>query len=269
LNPTPTPHPFEDSPDYIQSLARGLDVLRAFDQEHISMTLSEVAEITGLARAVARRCLLTLEHLGYVMSRGRKFSLTPKVLDLGFAYLSSLNLTEVAMPFMEQLAQRLQESCSMSVLDGQDIVYVARVPVRRVMAITLGVGARLPAFAASMGRVLVAGMPEEERKAWIAKVHFRALTPTTLTSKHALEAELVRVKAQGYALVQQELEPGLCSIAVPIRDRNQRPVAALNVGMQVRPGIKDHALKTVLPALKEAQASIERAMFHQWTGMSV
>ncbi len=253
---------FEGSPDYIQSLARGLSVIRAFDQTHSSMTLSEVAERSGLSRAVVRRCLLTLAHLGYIDSRGRQFFLTPKVLDLGFAYLSSLDLPELAMPVMERLSMTLEESCSLCLLDGHDIVYVARVPVRRVMAIALGVGARLPAYAASMGRVLVAGLEDAAMVAWVAKAQLRPLTTKTLQDKGELQAELLRVRIQGYSLVIQELEPSLCSIAVPIRDRGQRVIAALNIGMQARTGIRDYALKTVLPALLEAQTSIEHAISH-------
>lgn len=256
---------FEDSPDYIQSLARGLEVIRTFDQTHASMTLSEVAERSGLSRAVARRCLLTLGHLGYINSRGRQFFLTPRVLDLGFAFLSSLDLPEIALPVMDQLSVRLGESSSLCLLDGHEIVYVARVPVKRVMTIALGVGARLPAFAASMGRVLVAGLEDAALEDWLSKAELRPLTPRTLLDRESLKAELLRVRSQGYALVLQELEPSLCSIAVPIRDRGQRVVAALNVGMQVRTGIRDYALKTVLPALLEAQASIEHALSHQWT----
>ncbi|HEX7112069.1 MAG TPA: helix-turn-helix domain-containing protein, partial [Mizugakiibacter sp.] len=135
------PKPFEESADYVQSLARGLMVLRAFDRELPSPSLSQVAERSGLSRAVARRLLLTLQHLGYVGSRSRSFFLTPRVLELGYSYLSSLDLTELAQQSMEQLSQRVGESCSMAVLDGSDVVYVLRVPVRRVMSVALGVGA--------------------------------------------------------------------------------------------------------------------------------
>lgn len=263
------PSDFENGPDYVQSLARGLQVIRAFDQTHASMTLSEVAERSGLSRAVARRCLLTLGHLGYIGSRGRQFFLTPRVLDLGFAFLSSLDLPEIAMPVMEQLSLRLDESCSLCLLDGHDIVYVARVPVKRVMAVALGVGARLPAFAASMGRVLVAGLDDVALDEWLSTVELRALTPKTIHDREGLRTELLRVRSLGYALVTQELEPSLCSIAVPIRDRSQRVVAALNVGMQVRTGIRDFALKTALPALLEAQASIEHALSRNWTSPAI
>ena len=251
--------PFEESPDYVQSLARGLDVLRSFNSESASMSLSEVSERTGLARAAARRSLLTLHHLGYVGQKGRQFFLTPKVLDLGFGYLSSLNLPELAMPWMERLVQKVHESTSMSVLDGFDIVYVARVPVKRVMTISLGVGARLPAFVSSMGRILLGGLPDLELDRWIAAAPLKAHTSHTIFEPAPLKAEILKARKLGYSMVVQELEMGLCALAVPIRDRNGKVIAALNVGMQNQAGIKTHALEVVLPALKETQAAIEHA----------
>lgn len=251
---------FEENPEFVQSLARGLEVIRSFDEEHPSPTLSELAESTGLSRAAVRRSLLTLEHLGYVRQKGRLFSLTPRILELGFGYLSSLGLPELALPFMETLAQRVDESCSLTVLDDTDIVYVARVPVRRIMAISLGVGARLPAFAASMGRVLLAALPDDALDEWLARATTRPVTPHTIHDKRALKAEILRVRAQGYALVLQELEVGLCSIAVPLRDRQGRTLAALNVGMPFRRGVRGRALREILPALREARHAIEQVL---------
>ena len=171
---------FTNSPDYLQSLDRGLQVLRAFNRERPRCTLSEIAAQIGLSRAVARRSLLTLQHLGYVAAQGRQFFLTPRVLELGYSYLSSLDLTELAHEAMEQLSQRVGESCSMAVLDGSDIVYVARVAVRRLMSVALGVGARLPAFAASMGRVLLADKSDDELTAWLRENTFRPITLHTI-----------------------------------------------------------------------------------------
>jgi IclR family pca regulon transcriptional regulator len=252
-----TPEAFEDSSDFVQSLARGLQVVRTFDGDHPSLTLSEVAERTGLAKAAARRSLLTLQHLGYVGLRGRQFFLSPRILELGFGYLSSLQLPEIALPWMEQLSARVGESCSLSVLDGAEIVYVARVPVRRVMTISLGVGARLPAFAASMGRVLLANMSDAQLDEWLAHHETWSLTPETIFEKKALRRGLLKVRVQGYALVIHELEHGLCSIAVPIRDRMGKVVAALNVGMAAREGAKDRVLTQILPWLRIAQKEIE------------
>ncbi|RYZ72452.1 MAG: IclR family transcriptional regulator [Lysobacteraceae bacterium] len=251
---------FEQSPDYVQSLARSLQVLRAFGHDLSSPSLSDIATRTGLSRAVVRRILLTLQHLGYVIVRGRSFHLTPRVLELGYSYLSSMDLTELAQQTLEQLAQKLGESCSMAVLDGNDIVYVLRVPVRRVMSIGLGVGARLPAFAASMGRVMLADLADEELDHWLQGNDFRAYTPSTLRTARALKAELLQVRKQGYALVAQELELGLCSIAVPIRAANGCVVAGLNVSMQYDDKVRDRAVKKILPALRAAQPEIERAI---------
>ena len=253
-------NPFEESPDYVQSLARSLQVLRAFGHELPSPSLSEIAAHTGLSRAVVRRILLTLQHLGYVGTRGRSFFLTPRVLELGYSYLSSLDLTELAQQTMERLAQKVGESCSMSVLDGSDIVYVLRVPVRRVMSIALGVGARLPAFAASMGRVMLADLPDADLDRWIAGNAFRAYTPKTVRNARALKSELMQVRKQGYAMVSQELELGLCSIAVPIRAADGCVVAGLNVSMQYSDKAHGRALKEILPALRAAQPEIEQAI---------
>ena len=254
------PASFTDSPDYIQSLARGLQVLRAFNRERPRSTLSEIAAHIRLSRAVARRGLLTLQHLGYVALQGRHFFLTPRVLELGYSYLSSLDLTELAQEAMEQLSQRVGESCSMAVLDGSDIVYVVRVPVRRLMSVALGVGARLPAFAASMGRVLLADKSDHELAAWLRDNTFRPITAHTLYKTRMLKAEIVRVRRQGYAFVSQELEPGLCSIAVPVRSATGQVVCGLNVSMRYTDDVRSIALKKMLPALKSARQSIEEAM---------
>lgn len=251
---------FEDSPDYVQSLARGLSVLRAFDRTHARLTLSAVAVRTGLTRAVARRNLLTLQHLGYVGADGRDFFLRPRVLDLGYSYLASLGIGEIAQAAMEDLSQRVGESCSMAVLDGADVVYVARVPVRRVMNIALAVGARLPAFATSMGRVLLAALADDELDAWLASNPLRAITPRTLHKTAAWRREIAQVRRDGYAAVAQELELGLCSIAVPVRAPQGRVVAGLNVGMAWREGVREHALKKILPALKQTRDAIEQAL---------
>jgi len=258
----PEPASFEKDPNYMQSLARGLEVMRSFDLEHPAMTLSEVAERVGLSRAVVRRCLLTLQQLGYVGSRGRQFHLLPRTLDLGFHYISSLSLPDRALPFMERLAQTLDESSSLSVLDGQEIIYVARVPVRRVMTITLVVGARLPAVATSMGRVLLAGLPEPALEERLAAAELKPYTPRTIWKRDPLRAEIRRVRKQGYALVDEELEAGLCSIAVPVHNHARQVAGALNIGFRAREGCREWALATALPALREAQAQIEAALAH-------
>ncbi len=250
---------FEDSPDFVQTLSRGLDVIRAFDRDRPEMTLSELADHVGLARAVVRRLLHTLEHLGYVARRDRRFHLTPRVLDLGYRYLASLTLPELAHPFMRALADHVGESCSLAVLDGRDIVYVQRITVRKVMTVALGVGARLPAFCASMGRVLLGGLDDAALHAWLAGRRFAAITPYTVTDRDALERIIRQVRAEGYAYVEQELEIGLCSISVPIRDGAGVTVAALNVGMPFRADARERVQRTILPALRATASQVMTA----------
>lgn len=261
------PKAFDDGPDYVQSLARGLDVICAFSREAPAMSLSEVAEITGLSRAVVRRSLLTLSHLGYVAQRGRLFYLTPRILNLGYRFLSSLDFTELAMPFMEDLSRRINESCSMSILDKSEIVYVVRVPVRKVITVSLGVGARLPAFCTSMGRVLWSGLANEDLEAELAQLKPEAFTAYTKIAPQEIRAELLRVKEQNYAYVEQELELGLCSIAVPIRNRVGKMVTSLNVGMPFRDGARDRAMQVILPALRDTARQIEQSTSPGWVGL--
>src|SRR4051795_12161598 len=196
----------------LQSLERGIAVLQVFSQERPALTLSEVARLTGITRATARRILLTLERLGHVRSDGRRFSLTPRVLALGWAYLSSLNLWEIAQPLMEDLVEQTGESCSAATLDLPDVVYVARVPTRRIMSITLGVGTRLPAHCTGMGRVLLAALPDSELDAFLADTTLEAFTDRTITDTAGLRRVIETVREAGWALVDQELEIGLRSI---------------------------------------------------------
>ncbi|MPZ28439.1 MAG: helix-turn-helix domain-containing protein [Micromonosporaceae bacterium] len=239
-------------PDFVQSLQRGLAVIRAFDADHPELTLSEVAVATGVTRAAARRFLLTLAELGYVRSDGRRFSLTARVLELGYAYLSSLSLPEVAEPHLEALVAEVHESSSMSVLDGTDIVYVARVPVSRIMTVAISVGTRFPAYATSMGRVLLAGLPDEA----LAGLEIKPLTSRTVDSVAALRAELARVRAQGWALVNQELEEGLRAVAAPVRDHTGAVVAAVNVSAHATRTL-DSMRRDLLPPLLTATSKIE------------
>jgi len=251
---------FAESPDHVQSLQRGLAVIRVFDAEHAALTLSQVAVRAEFARAVARRLLMTLEYLGYVRRQGRQFSLTPRILELGFSYLSCLPVATLAQPFMEQVAREIDESCSLAVLDAQDIVYVQRVAVRKVMTITLGIGARLPAFCTSMGRVLLAGLAEEDLESRLRALRPQAWTRFTLTDKADLRTAVERARAHGYTYVEQELQEGLCSVAVPVRDERGNTVAALNAGMPFRVDARTHALKKVLPALRAGARNIERSL---------
>lgn len=243
--------------DFVQSLERGLAVIRAFGPERSRLTLTEVANATGLTRAAARRFLLTLSELGYVRSDGREFSLRPRVLELGYAYLSGLTLPEVAQPHMEELVARVRESSSISVLDGNDVVYVVRVPTSRIMTVAISIGTRFPAYCTSMGRVLLAGKRDEELDRYLTEVELAPRTRRTVTDPEELRRLLHEVRDQGHALVEQELEDGLISIAVPIRDRARDIVAAMNVSANALRMDRATMLGTVLPLLTETAAQIE------------
>ena len=218
---------------YVQSLARGLAVIRAFGAEHPVMTLSEVAARTDLTRATARRFLHTLVELGYVRTDGKTFALTAKVLQLGYAYLSGLSLPQLAQPHLEELSLKLGESTSAAVLDGTDIAYIARVTTRRIMTIGITVGTRFPAYATSMGRVLLAYLPPAALQEYLAVADIKALTPRAIGTVPDLLAELETVRAQGWCVLDQELELGLRSVAAPVHD-GPKVVAAVNVSLQAQ-----------------------------------
>ncbi|MGW1557345.1 IclR family transcriptional regulator domain-containing protein [Streptomyces sp. NPDC002144] len=239
--------------EFVESLARGLTVLTAFGEGRSALTLTEVAQATGLARATARRALITYEHLGLVRATDRFFELTPRVLGLGFPPLSRTTLPEIAGPRMAELAARVHESTSLSVLSGTDIQYTARVATRRVMSVNLAIGTRLPAYATSMGRVLLADLPEPDRTLG----PLRPLTSHTITDPAALAAVLDEVRAAGYALVDEELEEGLRSIAVPVRGRTGRAVAALNVAMHAARHSVEGCVRDILPELRRTAALVE------------
>lgn len=241
---------------YVQSLARGLSILRTFDADHSQMTLSQIALRTELSRAATRRFLLTLQHLGYVSVDGRNFQLTAKVLDLGFGYLSSLSLPEIAQPHLELLASRIHESASASVLDGTDIVYVARVPISRIMSIRINIGTRMPAHATSMGRVLLSGLTSAELASYVSSIEMPRYTPTTITTKSALVKEIAKVRSNGYSIVDRELEYGLRSIAVPILSSSKKIVAAINVATASQSNTLESLKKNILVELRETAHKI-------------
>lgn len=244
-------------PHFVQSFDRGLAVIRAFDADHPELTLSDVARQCDLTRAAARRFLLTLVDLGYVQSDGRLFRLTPRVLELGYAYLSSFSLPEIAEPHLERLVAEVRESSSLCVLDGEDIVYVARVPTSRIMTATITVGTRFPAYVTSVGRVIVAHLPQPEIDTRLAAARPDPLTARTITSAQALRAELARVRRQGYAIVDQELEEGLRSVAAPVRDRDGAVVAAVNIPVHASRNSVESVRRDLLPHLLAAVARIE------------
>jgi IclR family transcriptional regulator, pca regulon regulatory protein len=252
--------PDDDRPrsaDFVQSLERGLAVIRAFDGERRQLGLSDVARATGLSRAAARRFLLTLVALGYVRQTDGRFALRPRVLELGYAYLSGLSLLEVAQPHMEALVAAVNESSSISVLDDTEIVYVVRVPTRRIMSITLAVGTRLPAYATSMGRVLLAGLDADALSERLARTALAPLTPYTVTDPAKLTELLHEVRDDGYAAVDQELEEGLRSLAVPIRDGLGEVVAALNVSVHASRGTMATLRREFLPRAQQTAAAVE------------
>jgi IclR family pca regulon transcriptional regulator len=245
------------SRSHVQSLERGLAVIRAFDAEHRRMTLSEVARRAGLDRAAARRFLLTLARLGYVHQDEDRFSLRPRVLELGFAYLSTLSLPEVAQPHLERLVAQVDESSSIAVLDDLDVAYAVRVPTRRIMSVSIAVGTRFPAWVTSMGRVLLAGLDPADLDERLSRMELRPRTARTVTSEAELRAELDAVRERGWAMVDQELEEGLRSIAAPIHDAADAVEAALNVSAHASRTSLEDLRQRFLPLLLETAAAIE------------
>lgn len=246
---------------YVQSFARGLEVIRSFSADRPVQTLSEVAAQTGLTRAGARRILLTLQTLGYVAcADGKHFELTPRILDLGFAYLSSQPLWNLAMPAMETLSEAVQESCSAGVLDGLEVVYVVRVHAHKIMSTNLGVGSRLPAFWTSMGRVLLAGLPQPQLQALLASCPREPFTRYTLIEDADLLAAIEVVRRQGWALINQELEEGLISVAAPLHNAQGQCVGAINVSGQANRTNAQEMQARIVPHLLRAAQTISLLM---------
>lgn len=251
------------SGDFVQSLERGLRVLRTFTAEHPSLTLAQASQLTGLTRATVRRSLHTFHRLGYVTLDDKQFRLTPRVLDLGYAYLASAQIGDIAQTYMEALSEQVNESVSVAVLDDFEIVYVARVPTKRIMRIGLALGSRLPALATSMGRMIVADLPPTERREFIRSAPLVKMTRTTITNRSELAKVLDKIHKQGWALLDQELEEGVRSIAAPIRDTQGRTIAAINIGTQTGRVTMKKLTDDYLPLLLETAASISKAMGHR------
>ena len=243
--------------EFIQSLERGLGIIRAFGPHAPEQTVSELASTTGLTRATARRFLITLIELGYVESDGRIFRLTPKVLELGYSFLSGLRFPDVALPHLERLVAEVDEGSEASVLDGDHIVYVARVPSSAVMTLAINVGARMPAHATSMGKVLLAALPDSELDAYLASAELRSFLPRTVTDPADLRAQLEGVREQGYAIVDQELEEGLVAIAAPVRGRGGRVIASINLSSNVMRRSLESLRGELLEPLLRTARSIE------------
>ena len=243
-------------PDFVEALARGLDVLRSFDAHHREMSLAEVAIATGLARPTARRLLLTLEELGYVRSTGGAFALTPKVITLGTAYVASLGLWDVARPHLEALVRQTGESSSMAQLDGGDIIYVARVSVPKIIALRVDIGTLFPAPQTSQGKVLLAALSPEHLDAALAVPSRSGLPHYIGKPREALDEELTQVRARGWAIADEELAPGVRSIAVPVRDGTGTVRAAMNVTVHAAETSTEKLLDVHLPQLLRAAGDV-------------
>ncbi|MCJ2184687.1 helix-turn-helix domain-containing protein [Novosphingobium sp. 1949] len=243
-------------PEFMTSLARGLAVMRCFADERQPMTIAQASRLTGLSRPAVKRCLHTMERLGYVAREGVHYQLRPKVLSLGYAYLSSSTLAVRAQPILDAIRDDLHESCSLGVIEEDEVTYIARAEVSRIMSIALRVGSRLPLYCTSMGRILLAGQERSWQEAYFARTAMRELTATTQTSPGALLGVLRKVAEDGYAIVDQELEPGLRSVAVPVHKAG-RTIAALNIGTQSARVAMADLHSRYLPVLRRAARELE------------
>lgn len=246
--------------DVVGSIAHGLNVIKSFDADHPQMTLSQVAERVGMTRAGARRYLLTLTHLGYVYQEDRLFRLSPKVMELGYSYLSSVSLPSIAQPFLESLRDETGETIALAVLDDSDVVHIARANSQKLLAPTLTIGKRFPAIYTSTGRVLAAMKSDEEIRYLIRKSAASPPTPLSLTSEKELGEALKAVRRNGYAVVDQETEVGVRTLAVPIFGRSGEAVAAINILTNIAIVKKQFLIKTCLPLLKAAATDIQRTL---------
>ena len=239
--------------DIMGGLAKGLAVIETFSAERPRQSIAQVAEASGLDRATARRCLLTLAHHGYADYDGKFFTLTPRVLRLGTACLATMPLPQIVQPLLDELSEQIGQSSSVSILDGDEIVYVARAAQRKVISIALMPGSRLPAYCTSMGRVLLAALPEDQARGLLEGRALPARTPRTLTSAGAIMAQLAVIRAQGFAVIDQEVESGLCSIAVPLANARGQVAAAVNIGVSGFDMPADRLAAEYLPALRDLQ----------------
>ena len=248
-------NPSQKSKDFVQSLDRGLSIFKAFDATHPQLTLSEVAEATGFTRATARRFLMTLEELNYIGRSGRHFYLKPRVLELGYAYLSSFSLISIAQGHLEQLADQVRESASATVLEGTNVIYVCRAAAKRIMTINLAVGTQLPAYATSMGRVLLASMSGDK---YFERAEIEKLTSKTVTNERELRAIIKKVKQEGFSIVSEELEDGVQSVSMPIHSKDGRVLAAANVSAHSSRVSQEDLRAKLLPKLGRCVAEIEK-----------
>jgi IclR family pca regulon transcriptional regulator len=256
------------SREFVRSVERALQIIRAFGPEAPEQTVNEIATNVSLNRATTRRFLITLTELGYIDTDGRTFWLTPRVLELGYSFLSGLGLPDIALPHLERLVAEVDETSEASILDRDEIVYIVRVPSRAIMTVAINVGARMPAYATSMGKVLLAGLEPAELRAYLRRVKLRPILPNTITDKAALQAELARVREQGYATVDQELEEGLVAIAVPVRTRSGHVAATINLSTHVARRTVEAMEKELLEPLLRTARMIERDLATVGAGWS-
>jgi IclR family pca regulon transcriptional regulator len=252
--------PYVGNPDFVLSLARGLRVIESFESHHEGRSIVEIAHSTGLSRAAIRRILHTLELLGYVEHSRQVYSLKTQVLRLSFSFLSSSSVVEAARPILENISEQLHESSSMSMLDGSQIVYVARSAASRILAAGLSVGSRLPAYCTSMGRVLLASLPDDQLNTYLRSLKPKSYTPKTLTRIPQIKRAIIQVRKDGYAVVDEELEAGLRSIAVPVFTRSNHVVAAINVGTHVSRIDRIALIRRCLPALRQGAHSLRQVL---------
>lgn len=248
-----------DQRDWIAGLEKGLRILEAFDYDHPRMTAAQIAARTGSTRTAARRHLLTLEHLGYLRSDGKSFTLTPRVLKLGWSYLDSAPLPRLLQPFLQQVTGATNEAVYASVLDGWELVFIARNGSARVMSIGFVLGARVPAQLASPGIAMLGYRPAEQVRQWLASCPMTPFTPHTITDPERLYAEIETARSQGYAVVEQQLQTGVRGIAVPIKNRHAQLVGAISLSIPIGNESRDQALARILPALQQtANALIQQ-----------
>lgn len=242
--------------DFVAALHKGLGIIECFSASHPRLTLSDASRRAGMTRAAARRYLLTLASLGYAEFDGKFFSLTPRILRLGYAYLSTASIPRLAQPVLEALADETREAASLSVLDGTDVLFIAHSAKRRLLSATASVGTRLPAWCTAMGRVLLAGMADEALDRWLKGLRPRKLTPKTLTSQRELMERVLQARADGYAVNDEELEMGLRSIAVPVRNSRGEVVLALGISLQAARMTPATMKQRLLPALQSGGAAL-------------
>ncbi len=246
--------------DWIAGLEKGLAILEAFDNDHPRLTPTQAAQLTGLTRTAARRYLLTLEHLGYTTSEGTLFSLTPRVLKVGWSYFDSARLPRAVQPFLQQITAAVGEAAYLSVLDDWELVFISRTSTSRVMSTGFVLGARVPAPLASAGVMMLASLPEENVRDWLETVVLTPYTPYTILQRDRLLQEIRKAGAQGYAVVEQQLQIGVRGVAVPLRDRHGRVIGALSVNMQIADETAEQALGRVLHVLQDTALSIMRVL---------